>query len=73
MSFTKVILIPSDEEYKKRFGDKQWHIPGGSIYFDDICHADDGSPVVVRKDAPIIMKIGKRQFLKIVVEDKASK
>jgi len=46
---------------------KEFLIPGDSVFFNNICYSD-GSPVIITRGHPIVIKVGKRKFLKVILD-----
>ena len=43
---------------------REYPIPEDVYYFPDVCYLD-GSPVVITKENPIVIKVGKKRWLKV--------
>jgi len=62
----RIMVIPKD--YAERFGDREWVVPKGYGFFADVCY-EDGSPVLYKFGESFVLKVGKRKFARVIIEE----
>ena len=45
------------DNHAEKYGDKEYFLPDGWGFFDDICYVDDGSPVVFKRGESLGIRI----------------
>ena len=67
MPLEKVCLLRDYVRTHPEHEGKEYVIPKNAIVLSDVCCLD-GSPVIATKENPLIIKVGKHCFLKIILE-----
>ena len=61
MTFERIRYLKDTDE------GKEYTIPGDAVFIPDVCYLD-GSPVLITRERPAIIKIGKHKFMKVILK-----